>query len=737
MTLTGPVLDDRTYEQLKDALVKRIPFYTPEWTDYNESDPGIALLELFAYLGESLLFRFNQIPDATKITFLRLLGLQPRPAQSAKGLVKLETERPEGAQVLQGWEARAGSVLFETSDEVYAWPLDVVAVARRPVRRISKSDVANHPALTSEKHRQDHAASEAGVAAGVEPYFYEVVTVPADPMAPDAEPVDVSATADESLWIALLAKPTADLTQLAGRTLFVGVAFDEEIQDPFNLVTIDPAPSHLFPADLLTTDPPGVEWALWRAGDNKHPLLRLDVLSDTTRGMTTTGVVKLAVPDSFPTQPRGAASSGGRTEPPPLQDAKQAAQVVGWLRVTRPSFENDAIHKVRWVGLNAVGVVQERTSDSELLGIGNGNPSQSYALTKQSIVAHTIALDVEESSGWVSWEEVDTFSDSAPLDRHYTLDAVAGRVQFGPRSRVPQLGQRIRVTSYRYGGGMGGNLPASSITSITKAPSVKVTNVLPTAGGADAASLPDVLDSIPAQVHRRDRAVVDEDFTGLALEVTGVKRANTLPVFHPDTPREPAPGVVSVVIFPEEDLRDPGAPLPDLGLLRRVAEYLGPRRLLTTELYVIPPTYREVAISVGVEVKPGYQVDAVRRWVDLILRQYLSPLPPYGPDGAGWPLGRTVRRSELEAICCQVEGVDAIVGALRLGEIERPPAPNTGGQRPAPIVHRSKTVTLERWEVPQVSSVRVVRGPALPVQSDSSTAPPTGPVLVPIPPEVC
>ena len=59
MALISPILDNRTFEQLRDELVNRIPVYTPEWTDFNESEPGIALLELFAYLGEALLFRFN------------------------------------------------------------------------------------------------------------------------------------------------------------------------------------------------------------------------------------------------------------------------------------------------------------------------------------------------------------------------------------------------------------------------------------------------------------------------------------------------------------------------------------------------------------------------------------------------------------------------------------------------------------------------------------------------------
>lgn len=51
MPLIAPVLDDRTFEQIFAELRNRIPVYTPEWTDYNESDPAVTLLQLFAYLG--------------------------------------------------------------------------------------------------------------------------------------------------------------------------------------------------------------------------------------------------------------------------------------------------------------------------------------------------------------------------------------------------------------------------------------------------------------------------------------------------------------------------------------------------------------------------------------------------------------------------------------------------------------------------------------------------------------
>ncbi|MEO1058748.1 MAG: putative baseplate assembly protein, partial [Actinomycetota bacterium] len=93
MALRSPLLDDRSYAQLRDELVARIPVYAPEWTDHQPSDPGITLLELFAYLGENLLYRFNQIPDATKLAFLDLLDVPLRPAQPAGGHVRFSLKK--------------------------------------------------------------------------------------------------------------------------------------------------------------------------------------------------------------------------------------------------------------------------------------------------------------------------------------------------------------------------------------------------------------------------------------------------------------------------------------------------------------------------------------------------------------------------------------------------------------------------------------------------------------------
>ena len=119
------------------------------------------------------------------------------------------------------------------------------------------------------------------------------------------------------------------------------------------------------------------------------------------------------------------------------------------------------------------------------------------------------------------------------------------------------------------------------------------------------------------------------------------------------------------------------------------------------------------------KVKDGYGLDAVRNWVELVLRRYLAPLPPYGPDGTGWPLGRRVLDRELEGVAMQVEGVE-YVEALALAGL-------VGNDW-----QRMQAVALERWEVPQVMAVSVV-DEATPPPDPGSAAPPPPPAGKPVP----
>jgi Baseplate J-like protein len=74
MALPLPNLDDRTYADLMEEARALIPTYDPSWTNHNPSDPGITLVELFAWLTEMLIYRANRVPDQHRIPFLKLLN---------------------------------------------------------------------------------------------------------------------------------------------------------------------------------------------------------------------------------------------------------------------------------------------------------------------------------------------------------------------------------------------------------------------------------------------------------------------------------------------------------------------------------------------------------------------------------------------------------------------------------------------------------------------------------------
>jgi hypothetical protein len=74
MPLQLPNLDDRRYADLVEEARALIPTYAPEWTNHNPSDPGITLIELFAFLSEMLLYRLNRVTAANILSFLKLLN---------------------------------------------------------------------------------------------------------------------------------------------------------------------------------------------------------------------------------------------------------------------------------------------------------------------------------------------------------------------------------------------------------------------------------------------------------------------------------------------------------------------------------------------------------------------------------------------------------------------------------------------------------------------------------------
>src|SRR2546423_5747412 len=126
MPLTIPALDDRKYQDLLDEALARIPVHNPEWKNFNKSDPGVTLVELFAFLTENLLYRSNQVPERNRRKFLTLLGIPLQPGASARGVVTFTNERGPLRTLTfnEGLEVHAGPVPFRTEQGLDVLPIE-------------------------------------------------------------------------------------------------------------------------------------------------------------------------------------------------------------------------------------------------------------------------------------------------------------------------------------------------------------------------------------------------------------------------------------------------------------------------------------------------------------------------------------------------------------------------------------------------------------------------------------
>src|ERR1700728_1168607 len=99
MSLPEIELDDRRFQDLVSEARSRITALCPEWTEHNVSDPGITLIELFAWMTDLMIYRLNRVPEKIHVELLSLLGVKLRPATPARAELRFMLAAPARAPV--------------------------------------------------------------------------------------------------------------------------------------------------------------------------------------------------------------------------------------------------------------------------------------------------------------------------------------------------------------------------------------------------------------------------------------------------------------------------------------------------------------------------------------------------------------------------------------------------------------------------------------------------------------
>src|SRR5690606_8521896 len=150
MALPSPDLDDRRFQDLVDEAKRLIPRHCPEWTNHNLSDPGVALIELFAWMSEMVLYRLNQVPDRFYTKFLELVGIELFPPSVARAEVTCRLSSITDAPVVVpvGTEVSTtdqgdglGDVIFTTEEQLVISQPDLVAALTAGADETTFTDV--------------------------------------------------------------------------------------------------------------------------------------------------------------------------------------------------------------------------------------------------------------------------------------------------------------------------------------------------------------------------------------------------------------------------------------------------------------------------------------------------------------------------------------------------------------------------------------------------------------------
>jgi predicted phage baseplate assembly protein len=608
MALPAPNLDDRRFQDLVDDAKRMVMRRCPEWTDHNVSDPGVTLIETFAFMTDQLLFRLNQVPDRLYVKFLELIGLRLIPATPAQANVTFWLSAPAitpvgvamGTNVATLRTEQDESVVFSTGEDLQIIPCALNFVATQGADQDAQID------------RTDDLKMG-------QPFqvFSDVPRV------------------DDAMLVGL-STPVPNCV--------VRLDFDCRVEG----VGVHP-------------DHPPLVWEAW----NGKEWRRCVVSRDETAALNANGEVHVHVPGDHESAVRGGNAGGWLRarvievdadwptyQASPLVTALSASTIGGTVEANHCEIIEDEVlgdsegvagqqfHTSHApVVIGAGETLLETTSEEgwqEWTAVhnfaGSGPDDKHYILDGESGVVH-FGPAIREPDG--------------------------GLRQYGA---VPLYGTTVRLRKYATGGGRVGNVGKGAIQTLKSSiPFVsQVENLDAAWGGVDGESVDQAKARGPILLRTRSRAVTAEDYEAITQEAApDVARVRCVTAGDEDTD----PGSVRVLIVPAAaevaGKIDFAELVPGDETLKRISDRLDEVRLIGTRVLVSPPKYRGVTVVARVIARPRLDKARVRADALEALYEYLNPISG-GREGRGWEFGRPVQAGDVYALLQRVRGVDLV-----------------------------------------------------------------------------
>lgn len=612
MTLEAPNLDDRAFQELVDEAKRRVAARCPEWTDHNVSDPGVMLIELFAWMTEQLTWRLNRVPDRLFVKFLDLIGVEPYPPRAAEcdvsfwlsAVQPVPVTVPAGTQLATVRSEQEPAVAFTTVEEAAIVPCRLAEAAT----------------VTAGGERQDRTA------------------------------------------------------QLRSNTPFLIFATPPVPGDALEVTLSTPVPrcgvtlrftcDEAYGKGVDPRRPP----LIWEAYDGRE-WKRCD-RNDETGGLNRSGVVTVWLPaageDGERDAPRHLRCRLRETEGEE-QPYDESPRVLGLTAETSAGVAR-AVH-AELVRDELLGSSSGLPGQRFALARGPLVAAESPRIVDTPVgewrQVRSFATSAEDDRHFV----LDFTRGEVVFGPAVREPGRDGLRSFG---LAPPAGTPLRLREYRTGGGPSGNVAAQALRVLKSSiPFVsRVENRDAAFGGAAGETLDDAKVRGPLTLHRLERAVTAADYEHLAADAAPeVGRVRCVPAKGEGDVVKPVEVLVmpSALAGPDGRL-DPDDLVPSEDLLARVGRYLERRRVVGAHAHVRGIALRGVRVNALVRLKGGVPRSRVEQPAVRALYDYFNPLTG-GPNGKGWPFGRPVYTGEVQLVLQRVEGV-ALVREVKLFTVD-------------------------------------------------------------------
>jgi predicted phage baseplate assembly protein len=608
MALPAPNLDDRRFQHLVDDAKRMVQQRCPEWTDHNVSDPGVTLIETFAFMVDQLLYRLNRVPERNYVKYLELIGVRLFPPTAAKadvtfwlsGALEEAVTIPVGTEVATSRTGSDEAITFTVVEEREIPPRSMVRVTSN----VGEGQVRDH--TDALEIRQPFACFD------TEPKVGDTLLIGLDGAAPGC----------------------AVLLLLDCRIEGVGV-------DP---------------------DYPPLAWEAW----NGTSWVACDLERDTTGGLNQAGEVVLHVPRGHVLSVIAEEAAGWLrcrvTEPWEDQPFYRASPMISAVSASTIGGTTEAVHAElvpdEILGLSE-GVPGQRFQVRRTPVVPGDSPPVVEVAAGDGWATWTAVDSFADSTP----DDLHFILDPVAGEVAFGPAVRQPDGELRQYGAVPPKGAPLRLREYRTGGGRAGNVTTGAINSLKASlPYVAtVTNRRPATGGVDGETLDNAKVRGPIVMRNRGRAVTAEDYEQLAREAAPeVARVRCAPAGSEGTDA----GAVRVLVVPNvpqgdlrrlqfEDL------LPSDETLDRITTYLDERRMIGARVLVEPPVYQGVTIVARLRAKRRFAPARLQAAALEALYRHFHPIYG-GPDGDGWPFGRPVHVGEVYSALQNLPGTEFV-----------------------------------------------------------------------------